>query len=390
MRKIKEKTGLMASSFLMMSFLVPNSVLAEIAADFPEVPLQTVQMITTMPSLVSIVLALAVGKITAYVYKRTLILISTFFYLAGGLLPYFFHRHIGWILAGAAVLGIGLGIMMTCVAALICDCCSEKESSRLLGIQAAFISGGGLVFIWLGGQLGKTRWENAFLAYILVIAVIIIDFICLPKGKLDRRSGYCGRREKIPGRVWFYALSGFVLYVFVIVYNTNISVLVNIRGLGGPVEASWASMCYTFAGMIAGCMTGFLISRFGQYIFLFSSILALAGMSIAYVGGSLWMLCLAGMFCGAAFSSFTPAGNFYAAESAGKHNRSVCIAVFTSVSNLGQALSPVLVAWLMKPLSIEQRFAGAAAAFVLVAAVTFAGGFRINHLDNERRNRFEK
>lgn len=372
MKEMRGKIGLMAASFLMMSFLVPNSVLARIAEDFSDVPLQTVQMITTMPSLIGIVTALLVGKVTPYVYKRYLIIGGTLFYLVGGLFPYFFHQKVGLILLGAGFLGIGLGIMLTCVASLICDCYDEKESSALMGIQAAFISGGGMVFIWLGGLLGKEHWEQSFLAYLLVIVVLVIEIICLPKGKLEiKKSGQ--ETGRIPGNVWFYAILGFLVYVFINVYNSNVSMLVEQRSFGGPVEASYASMCYTFAGMIAGCFTGMIISRIKERVFIMSVLLALAGLLLSFLGGKLWLLCLGGMLCGAAFSTFTPAGNFYAAQSGGEQSRSICIAIFSSVSNFGQAVSPVLVGLLMRPLTIEQRFLGAAAAFVVIALIAVVG-----------------
>ena len=107
-------------------------------------------------------------------------------------------------------------------------------------------------------------------------------------------------------------------------------------------------------------------------IFPGAVLLALVGMTVGFFSGQLFMLCLAGMFCGAAFSTFTPAGNFYAAQVGGDQNRSICIAIFTSFSNFGQAVSPIVIGFLMRPFSIEQRFLGAAVAFgVLVPAAVW-------------------
>lgn len=376
MDRKKGKIGLMTASFVMMSFLTPNSVLARIAESFPGTSLETVQMVTTMPSLIAIGVALLIGKMTPYFYKKTLILISECFYLAGGLFPYFFHQRIAFLLLGAAILGIGLGIMLICVAALICDCYDEKESSRLMGIQAAFISGGGMVFLWLGGQLGRRQWEHCFLAYLLVFAILAVDLFCLPKGKLDGKRTKGEARQPVPKEVWFYAILGFFVYLFITVYQSNVPMLVEIRSMGGPAESSYASMSYTFAGMVAGCLTGRIIGKIGRRIFPAAVLLAMAGMTLGFFSGQLWMLCLAGMFGGAAFSTFTPAGNFYAALRGKDRNRSVCIAVFTSFSNFGQAVSPLVIGVLMRPFSIEQRFLGAAAAFVVLFAAAAWGTCR--------------
>ena len=373
MKNIKGKIGLMASSLLMMSFLTPSSVLADIAAAFPDVSLQTVQMITSMPCLIGVISALLVGKMTPYFYKRHLIIAATLFYLAGGLFPAFFHQTVWHILFGAGLLGVGLGIMLTCVAALICECYDERESGLLIGFQAAFISGGGMVFTWLGGQLGKAQWENAFFAYVLVILIVVIDLLWLPQGKLEIKKAGNGNKERIPFQVWFYALTGFLVYIFITVYNSNISMLVGIREFGGAVEASYATMCYTFAGMIAGCVSGYLIPKLKEYTFVLSTLMAAVGMMLAFLSGHLLALYAGGLFCGAAFSTFTPAGNYFAAQKAEQNNRSFCIAVFTSISNLGQAVSPLVIAWIMKPFSITQRFLGTAVAFVLITVLILFG-----------------
>lgn len=376
MKNMTGKIGLMASSFLMMSFLVPTSVLADIAAAFPDVSLETVQMITSVPSLVGVISALLVGKLTPYFYKRHLIIAATLFFLVGGILPAFFHQTVWHILFGAGLLGIGLGIMLTCVVALICECYDERESGVLIGFQAAFISGGGMVFAWLGGQLGKERWENAFFAYVPVVLILVINLLWLPHGKLEAKKDNSGKKERVPPQVWFYALVGFLFCLFIMVYNSNISMLVGIREFGGSVEASYASMCYTFAGMIAGCVSGYLIPKLKEYTFVLSAFLAAVGMLLAFFSGSLLMLCAGGLFCGAAFSTFNPAGNYFAAQKAGQNNRSFCIAVFTSLCSLGQAVSPIVIAWIMKPLPITQRFLGTTVAFVLITVFLVLSGIR--------------
>ena len=378
MNGLKGKIGLMASSFTMMSFFMVNPVLADIAKAYPDTSVQAVQMITTLPNLLSLIVALIVGKLTSYFYKRTLIIISKFFFLAGGLFPYFFHQNIVCFLFGAGVIGIGLGIMVTCVAALICDCYSEKESGILLGLQAAFISGGGMVFTWLGGQLGKVHWRNVFLAYLLIAVVLVIEIICLPKGSLDQREmERDGKKEErkhnVPAGVWFYGITGFLFFMFLTIFNTSISMLVNGRGFGGAQEASYASMCYTFTGLVMGCLAGFLIAMLREYTFVLSCVMACIGMLLIYVGGGLGLIFIGSAFCGGAFAIFNPAGNYFAVRQAGVGNQAICIAVYSSASSLGQAISPICIGVAFKALSIPQRFLGGALALALIGVVAVIG-----------------
>lgn len=378
MNGLKGKIGLMASSFTMMSYFMVNPVLADIAKAYPDASVQAVQMITTLPNLLSLIVALIVGKLTPYFYKRTLIIISKFFFLAGGLFPYFFHQNIGCFLFGAGVIGIGLGIMVTCVAALICDCYSEKESGILLGLQAAFISGGGMVFTWLGGQLGKTYWKNVFLAYLLIVVALVIELVCLPKGNLDQRETEGdgkkeARKQHVPAGVWFCGITGFFFFMFLTIFNTGISMLMNDRGIGGSQEASYASMCYTFTGLVMGCLAGLLIAKFREYTFVLCCGMACIGMLLIFVSGGLGLAFIGSAFCGGAFAVFNPTGNYFAVQQAGAGNRSICIAVYSSASSLGQAISPICIGAVFGTLSISQRFLGATLALAVIGGVTVFG-----------------
>ena len=377
-KKTKTIVGVMAASLTMMCYLTPNSVLADISKSFPDVPLQYIQMLTSMPCLIGVFVCIITGKLATWICKKNMIVFGACMYLVGGVLPYFFHESIGQMFLGTVLLGVGAGIMMACNAAIIYDCFGETESGRLMGIQSAFVSAGGLIFIWLGGRLGAEKWENAFLSYLLVIVCMVIMIICLPKGELEKRlddtsleiyqSKSTAEKTGVPSGVWFYSITGFVVFLCVAVFNSNISVVVELRQLGGVLESSHASMCYTLAGMLVGCIVGFLLERI-KSIFIIITAMGCAGMLIAYFGDSLGALYIGGMFCGATFSGFTPSGNHYVALQANRSNRALCIAIFTSVVTLGMAVSPVVVAWLLGRFSIEHRFLGAGIAFAALMMV---------------------
>jgi MFS family permease len=175
-----------------------------------------------------------------------------------------------------------------------------------------------------------------------LIIVLVIEFFCLPKGKLTGN----GERKKlpgIPGNVMFLGSIGFLFYAFIAVYNTNISMLVTQRSFGATAEASYASMSYTFAGMLAGFAVGKIMDRLNHRTIPFSLILSVLGLMICVLSTNLIFLCIGGMLCGAAFSIFTPAGNYYAVEKSAPDQQAFHISLFSSASNLGMALSPILI-----------------------------------------------
>ena len=91
MNNLKGKIGLMAASLPMMSFLAPSSTLARVAESYPDASLQLVQMLTTVPNVISVIVSILLGFLTPYVYKKYLILISGLIYPVTGTLIFFFH-----------------------------------------------------------------------------------------------------------------------------------------------------------------------------------------------------------------------------------------------------------------------------------------------------------
>lgn len=370
---LKAKVGLMTASLIMMSYMAPTAVLADIAKSFPLANPSIVQMVITMPSLVSIVVGMVVGRLTRWFYKRHLLLLAMVIFVIVGPLPFFVRGSLAVILLSAALLGLGLGILGTCVPALICDCFEGKTRTFLMGVQAAFISGGSTVFTLLGGQLGKQNWANCFLVYFLVVPVFIVAFFTLPKGQLEKPAPQAKGEKRtrwITKALVYYAAVGFLFHSLILVFSSNISMLVEDKGLGGAGESSIIAMLFTLIGVPVGFMVHLVIRKFGQKVLPLTTAAAFVGMLLCFVGNQLWTLWLGAVFCGAAMQQFVPSGNLFSAESATPSNRSLSIATFQSTSNLGVAISPLLMGALIPGGNVAFRYLAAAAAFAVLGIFT--------------------
>lgn len=365
----KGKIGLMAASLPMLCYLAPTSILAQVTEAFPDTSLQMIQMLTTVPNILCIISSILVSKFTPYMYKRHLILMSGLLYPLCGTVIFLFHPNVFVMVFFTALLGIGSGIRVTCIPALIYDCYNEKESGQLIGLQAGFISGGAMLFIWIGGQFARNDWEYCYLTYPLILAILILEFFLLPKGKLSQRKEKTEQKERIPNIILFYSAFVFLYGILIYTYNTNISLLVDVRSLGGTVEASYASICYNLAGMAAGCITGLIITKIKEHTFSIGLLAGSLGMLLCYIGSSFVLLCLGGALCGISFSTLVPAGNYFASVKSTDYNRTFCIALFNSGNNLGQFFSPVFFGSAMAAFSIEQRFWVAGVGLAILLAV---------------------
>lgn len=364
---LKHKIGILCSCFVMMSYLAVSPVIADIAEEFSDVNISTVQMVITLPSLVCLATSLLAGVLARRFYKRTIILISMGCYVAGGLCPLLLNGSIAPLLICSAVLGLGTGGMVTATAAIICDCYRDAERSQMMGLQAAMIGAGGMVFTLLGGWLSQFGWRTAYGAFFLLIPCFVIAVFCLPKGTLDAQEDSRGRVH-ISSYVWIMSLMGFLFYALQNTFNTNISLYMVETGLGTAQTAGLATSLNTFAGLIAGCLMSRIMARLKQYIVPAAFFLAVVGLLLTWLGESVMVILVGGVLIGFGFSTYTPAGSCLVSERVEGAGRSLSLALLSAGNNLGAALSPALVNTLSAQFdqTVRTKFFIAAAALLIV------------------------
>lgn len=339
---MKHKIGILCSCFIIMSYLAVSPVIANIADEFSDVGVSTVQMILTLPSLVCLSTSLLAGVLARYLYKRSIILISMACYMMGGLCPLLINSSIFPLLICSAIMGLGVGGMVTTTGAIICDCYEGTGRSQMMGFQSAVIGLGGTAFTLLGGWLSRFGWRAAYGAFFLLVPCFFIAVLCLPKGTLDT-SGASQNGRHIPRYVRVMALLGFFFFTLQNTFNTNISFYMAETGLGTARTASLATSLYTFAGLLAGCLLPLLMKRLAQYTVSLSFLLGATGLFLAWLGGSLAVILLGALLIGFGFAMFTPASSCLAAERVDGAGYSACLALTSACNNLGGALSPVIV-----------------------------------------------
>ncbi len=386
--KMKAKVGLLLSAMAMMSFLSPAAVMAAMVQQFPDTNVALIQMIITIPSLISIPLGLVAARLAKTFYKKALIVFGTCCYLVGGILPYFLHGSAEIILGCSCIIGVGMGIAMTAITALICEFFQGEERGGMLGLYAAFIAIGGTLASLLGGRLGASIWYHAFLAYLILIPIIICEIIFLPKGHLDQDEAGTGEEVKQSKRmskqVWLIALTGFVFYVCINAINNNAAMLVAERSIGGSVEASYVTTCYTIAGLVTGVFTGKIVMKLQRKSIAAAYILGAVGLLIVFSGTSVPVICIGAFIAGVGFCIFASTANFHVSEMSTPSTLTFSVAFLSAIINLGQAFSPVIVNAVSSAAGAEvrTRFVTAAAGSIVIAVIA---AFLINNKGNAEK-----
>lgn len=377
---MKNKIGILCSCFVMMSFLALSSIIADVSAEFPDVNVALIQMLISIPALVAIPVSLVAGKLARYFYKKTLILIAIGAMMIGTYIPLFFNHSAYILLAGSAIVGISLGIMVTISAALICDCYDGEEKSQVMGLQSAFISGGIMVFTMIGGWLSRFGWRATYLTFLFLIPCFIIAAICLPKGNIDKKPEGITTR-KMPGMLWFMVVISFLFLVFQCAFNTNVSLYVNETGLGNSGDASVATSVYSFAGIFIGFVLQFIIRKLRIYTISVALVSAMLGFVLTFIGGNMVMIVLGGLLVGIGFAIYTPSMNCLVSDYLASYQRSFGLAILACSTHVGEALSPIIVNSLSGLVAQTVQVKFIVAAIVLaIAAVVSIGYFKVKKL----------
>jgi len=141
-----------------------------------------VKLVLTLPTLSIAIFAPFAGIIIDKCGRKKLFVFSIILYGVTGASGFFLDS-LFEILVSRALFGIALAGIMTTSVALIADYFEGAKRDRIVGLQGAFSTFGGVMFLVVGGLLADLRWDAPFLIYLLAFVVLpfVMYFIYEPK-----------------------------------------------------------------------------------------------------------------------------------------------------------------------------------------------------------------
>lgn len=384
---------LAASTLTVMAGATIAPSLPGLARYFSEVPDAEflARLALTLPALSIVVSAPVMGALIDRFGARRVLFWSTAIYVIGGTSGAFVSDLYA-LLAGRAVLGIGVAGVMTATTTLIGGLYPRKMRDSVLGFQGAAIALGGVVFLTAGGWLAEIDWRLPF--YIYAVPLLLLPFILAKLPELATDGAETADTTDIGVMPWarlggFYLIGLVAMTLFYIV-PTQLPFLLVAAGFEDASLAGYAIAVSTFAsagtallfgriktaiptagalGLIfVGLGLGLLIAGASDGFFVIA-----AAMLIAGAGAGLIMPTLSSLVLDAA-----PAGG------QGRATAGLSMAVF-----LGQFLSPILLAALSPGETIAASFLWAggvaiASAFLALLALIW---LRARHSTPEKETR---
>ncbi|WP_282786022.1 MULTISPECIES: MFS transporter [unclassified Nocardia] len=332
-----------------------------------------VRLALTITSLAIAISAPLAGAVADRVGRGPLLIGGLTLYAVAGVGGYF-TDDLAVLLATRALLGVAVGGIMTAVSATITDWFDGPRRASFLGLQQAFASVGGVVFLPLAGLLAASNWKSPFWLY--AASAVIVPFALVALRKTPRHSGSgadAGTADGTPQRV-LGPVTGLYLLAFGVTLAfymapTQLPFLLADFG-SGPAVVGTVVAATTLSSVLGALAFPALRRRWTAGVLTAASV-ALLGIGWLLVGTAATVppvvigLLIGGFGVGLA----VPTLNLRLSELAPAARRGRVLSGLVSGIFLGQFLSPLVVAPLIAVTGIDGAFRWTGLAMVVGAAL---------------------
>ena len=338
-------TLLLVSSLTIMSVITISPALPQIAKAFPNVEnvMFLVNLVLTIPALMIAVFSSVTGHLIDRYGRLKILYFSLVLYAIAGSAG-FFLNNLYHILISRAILGISVGMSMTIVITLIADYFEGQERQKFVGLQVAFMSLGGILFIGFGGVLADITWRFTFLIYLssLLILPLAVKFLVEPK--VAQRNVQAYSRKKSPNIIWMLFFN--TMFMWIIFFLIPVQIPFLLKGIGVEKNSLiGAAIAVSTAFSAISSFSYSQIRRRLSFIMVFSIGYLLMAIGFIYISysQSYLQVVIAMMLTGLGMGMMIPNTNMWVMKLAPPEIRGKEIGKLTTFWFLGQFLSPVLI-----------------------------------------------
>jgi MFS family permease len=159
----------------------------------------------------------------------------------------FYLQSIEQILISRAIFGISVAVLMIVSTSLVGDYFKGDERHKFMGIQMAFTSVGGVLFVAGGGMLSDISWHYPFLIY--SIGIFLLPFVIKYISKVEIYQKI-NEEETVDNKVFFIYVLAFILMVIFYILPTQMPFLImNHFHASGSLAGAIISLAFVFNGL---------------------------------------------------------------------------------------------------------------------------------------------
>ncbi|KFU78139.1 Predicted arabinose efflux permease, MFS family [Amycolatopsis lurida] len=314
-----------------------------------------VRLTLTVTSLAIAISAPLSGIVADRAGRRPLLLTGLGLYAISGTAG-FFVDDLFLLLVTRVGLGFAVGGIMTAVSTLITDWFSGERRASFLGLQQAFASLGGVVFLPLAGVLATVSWQAPFWIYSVSVIVAIFAITSLREPVRSSPAAGESERTRLPARVvGVYVLALVVTLAF---YMAPTQLPFLLEGFGsGPAVVGAVVAGSTLTSVAGALVFPRLRERLSPTAITTASVALMgAGWLVIGTAGTVAQVVAGLLVGGFGVGLVVPNLNLRLADLAHPAHRGRVLSGLVAGIFLGQFLSPLVVQPLVQGIGIAGAF----------------------------------
>lgn len=369
---IAKLTLLLVSSLTIMSIITISPALPMISDAFKEVPNSQfwVKLVLTIPALMIAIVAPIAGKLIDKQGRLKYLWVALILYALSGSAGYFINN-LFVLLASRILLGIAVGLTMTIVITLVADYFQGKERQQFVGLQIAFMSLAGILFIGLGGFLADINWRAPFLIYLLALLVLPMALLFLKEPNITPSNIQDLSNKNAPPFIWLLFINTMIMWMIFFLIPVHIPFHLQSLGVESATMIGAAIAISTLFSAVSSFSFSKIKSRISSpMLFTFGYVLMSIAFALLFYSKT-YSVVITGMILGGlGMGLLIPNTNMWVMRLAPIEIRGREMGKLTTFWFLGQFLSPLVMAPFLLILSLPQVFL-LASFLLLLLAITF-------------------
>jgi MFS family permease len=365
-------TLLLVSSLTIMSVITISPALPQMAMVFSEVENAEflVKLILTLPALMIAIFSPITGRLIDRHGRLGILRWALVLYAISGS-GGFFLNNLYHILISRAVLGISVGMSMTIVITLIADYFEGMERQKFVGLQIAFMSLGGILFIGLGGILADFGWRYPFLIYLFSLLVLPLSIMYLPVPIFGGKRNEDKHGIRAPRIIWVLFINTMLMWI--IFFIIPVQIPFHLKAIG--IEKNSLIGAAIAISTAFSAVSAFSYSRIKERlsflsVFAMGYLLMAAGFIFFSISTTYILVVIAMILSGLGIGMMIPNTNMWVMKIVAPEIRGKEIGKLTTFWFLGQFLSPIIIFPVLNMLSLTSTFM-LASGFLFLMAIVF-------------------
>lgn len=347
------KAAILAMSVIQMATNAIASILANIAAEFPEASITAIQYLMTFPNLVVVAVSVLVSALAKRYAKRNIAVVGLLLGSMSGVLSFLFHQSLALLYVWAGMLGVGIGLVVPIATSLISDYFDGSVKDTMLGYQTTAANVGSMLMTFFGGVIAAFGWHFNYLVYLIAIPGLILTLCFVPKENVSEKGGskkgaaacrdtdQAAGRKKIPGYAWPYIVIAAVFMMLFYMGPTNLALFVEERTIGTTMTSATAATLLLLGGSAMGLVFGAIAGRIGRYTIPLGYAMLFVGYLLLYMTRGSASLYIGSFLVGTSNTLVLPQcmGQVVSED---KEQSTFLMSLVFAIANLGTFLAPLL------------------------------------------------